>query len=311
MPGYRSIWTYLNTVPHQLAFLDAGGIHTRYLEAGNPDGPVVLLLHGTAGSLENYCANYGPLGENHRVIGIDMLGCGYTDKPDRPYLIPDYVAHVLDVLDALGIGQAAIVGVSLGSWVGARLALDHPDRVSSLLMVAPAGVIVDPEQEKKFGADLRQRRTNAAQAPSWESVTAAMGRLMLDPADLIDDLIGVRLRIYEQPEMATAMPHLLAFSTGGQDLSRQDWGRLPQPVMIIAAVDAPNMFLDNARLLEQLIPNVELVELTGCDHWAQYERADEFNRLAGQFLASHDERRIHGDVRSADLHHAGTGAARG
>ena len=48
-----------------------------------------------------------------------MLGCGYTDKPDRPYLIPDYAAHVLAVLDALGIGQAAVIGVSLGSWVGA------------------------------------------------------------------------------------------------------------------------------------------------------------------------------------------------
>ena len=108
MPGYRSIWTYLNTVPHKLAFLDAGGVRTRYLETGDPDGPVLLLLHGTAGSLENYCANYGPLAETHRVIGIDMLGCGYTDKPDRPYLIPDYAGHVLAVLDALGIGQAAI-----------------------------------------------------------------------------------------------------------------------------------------------------------------------------------------------------------
>jgi len=104
------------------------------------------------------------------------------------------------------------------------------------------------------------------------------------------------------------MAHLLAFSAGGQDLSRQDWGRLTQPVMIIAAVDAPNMFLDNARLLGQLIPNVELVELTGCDHWAQYERAEEFNRLVGQFLAHH-ERRTDGDVRSADLQHAGPGAA--
>jgi 2-hydroxy-6-oxonona-2,4-dienedioate hydrolase len=78
--------------------------------------------------------------------------------------------------------------------------------------------------------------------------------------------------------------------------------------MIIAAIDATNMFLDNARLLEQLIRNVELVELTGCDHWAQYERSEEFNRLAGQFLAHH-ERRTDGDVRSADLHHAGPGAA--
>ena len=281
---YRSVWTYLNTVPHTLAWVDAGGVRTRYLEAGNPDGPVVLLLHGTAGSLENFCANYGALGQTHRVIGIDMLGCGYTDKPDRPYLIADYAGHALAVLDALDIGQAAVIGVSLGSWVGARLALDHPDRVTHLVMVAPAGVIVDPEAEKEFGADVRRRRRGAAQAPSWESVKTAMGGLMLDPEDLIDDLVGVRLRIYEQPEMPAVMGHLLAFTAGGQDLSREEWAWLKQPVMIIAAVDAPNMFFDNARLLAQIVPNAQLVELTGCDHWAQFERADEFNRLIRRFL---------------------------
>ena len=104
--GYRSVWTYLNTVPHTLGWLDAGGVPTRYLEAGNPDAPVVLLLHGTAGSLENFCANYGALAESHRVIGIDMLGCGYTGKPDRPYLIPDYAEHALAALEALGIEEA-------------------------------------------------------------------------------------------------------------------------------------------------------------------------------------------------------------
>ncbi len=189
------------------------------------------------------------------------------------------------MLDALEIGEAAVIGVSLGSWVGARLALDHPDRVTHLVMVAPAGVVVDPEAEKEFGADVRRRRQGAAQAPSWESVKTAMGRLMLDPEDLIDDLVGVRLRIYEQPEMAAAMGHLLAFSLGGQDLSREEWARLQQPIMIVAAVDAPNMFLDNARLLAQIVPTGQLVELTGCDHWAQFERADEFNRLARRFLA--------------------------
>lgn len=283
---YRSVWTYLNTVPHTLGWLNAGEVRTRYLEAGNPEGPVILLLHGTAGSLENFCANYGALAESHRVIGIDMLGCGYTDKPDRPYLIPDYAEHALAVLDALGIDQAAVIGVSLGSWIGARLALDHPDRVTRLVMVAPAGVIIDPEEEKNFGADVRHRRQNAAQTPSWESITAAMGRLMLNPADLIDDLVGVRLRIYEQPEMAGAMAHLLAFTQGGQDLSRAEWARLQQPILVIAAVDAPNMFLDNARVLGQIIRNVEVVEMTGCDHWAQFEQPDEFNRLAREFLGA-------------------------
>lgn len=288
MKRYRSVWTNLDNVRHTLDWVEAGGVRTRYLEAGDPDGPVVILLHGTAGSLENFCANYGFLSRTHRVIGIDMLGCGYTDKPDRPYLIPDYAEHVLAVLDALGIGKASVIGVSLGSWVGARLALDHPERVDRLVMVAPAGIIVDAEEEKKFGADVRSRRQGAAQAPSWESVTTAMGRLVLDPEDLIDDLVAVRLRIYEQPEMASAMGNLLAFTSGGQDLSRGEWARLEQPVLVVAAVDAPNMFLDNARLLGQIVPNVEVVDMTGCDHWAQFERADEFNQLAARFLGADD-----------------------
>lgn len=283
--AYRSVWLYLNTVPHRLAWADVNGVRTRYLEAGNPDGPVVLLLHGTAGSLENFCANYGALGQKYRVIGIDMLGCGYTGKPDHPYSIADYAAHALAFLDVVGVEEAAVAGVSLGSWVGARMAVDRPSRVTHLVMVAPAGIVVDPDEEKKFGADVRRRRQNAAQAPSWESVRTAMGRLVLDDDDLIDDLIAVRLRIYEQPEMAAVMGHLLAFSTGGQDLTREEWEGLMQPTMLIAAVDAPNMFLDNARLLTEIVPNAELVPMTGCDHWAQFERADAFNELALKFLA--------------------------
>lgn len=283
---YRSVWTYLNTVPHTLGWVDADGVRTRYLEAGDPQGPAILLLHGTAGSLENFCANFGPLAESHRVIGIDMLGCGYTDKPDRPYLIEDYAEHALAAMVALGIREAAVIGVSLGSWVGARLAVDHPDRVSRLVMVAPAGVVVDPDEEKDFGADVRRRRQNAAQTPSWQSVSAAMGGLMLNPADLIDDLVGVRLRIYERPEMAQAMGHLLAFTAGGQHLSRDEWAQLKQPTMIIAAVDAPNMFLDNARLLGQLIPNGVVVEMAGCDHWAQFEQPERFNQEAQEFLGA-------------------------
>lgn len=283
---FRSIWGYLDTVPHKVGWVDAGGVSTRYLESGRPDGPVVVLLHGTAGSLENFCANYGPLGEEHRVIGIDMLGCGYTDKPDRPYLIGDYAAHVLDVLDVLAVDRAALVGVSLGSWVAARLAHDAPDRVAALTMIAPAGIIVDAEAEKQFGADVRRRRTNAAQTPTWESVSEAMGRLMLDPADLIDDLVATRLRIYQQPEMAAAMGHLLAFIGAGQELSHDEWREIAQPTLVIAAVSASNMFLDNARALGRVLPNGTVVELEGCDHWAQFERADAFNALASEFLRS-------------------------
>lgn len=105
---------------HRLAWIDVGGVRTRYLEAGPADGPVVVLLHGTAGQPRNFCANMADYAVHFRVIAIDMLGCGLTDKPDFDYLVKDYAEHACGVLDALGVEQAAVVGVSLGSWSARR-----------------------------------------------------------------------------------------------------------------------------------------------------------------------------------------------
>ncbi|MBP6851508.1 MAG: alpha/beta fold hydrolase [Rhodoferax sp.] len=279
-----SIWQHLYATPHRLGWIDAGGVRTRYLEAGPAEAPPVLMLHGTAGSLENFCANYAAYAAHFRVIGIDMLGCGLTDKPAFDYLIQDYAAHACGVLDRMGIEQAAIVGVSLGSWVGAALALAHPHRVRRLVMVAPAGIVVDAEEERRFAEGVRKRRSAAASAPTWESVSAAMRGLVLDPSALADDLVAIRLEIYRQPAMAAAMPRLLAFSLGGQALSESQWMSLQTQVQVVAAVDAPNMFLTNARAIARLAPAAELLEIKGCDHWAQYEQAETFNAASIAFL---------------------------
>jgi 2-hydroxy-6-oxonona-2,4-dienedioate hydrolase len=279
-----SIWQHLFKTPHQLGWVNVQGVNTRYLEAGPVDAPVVFLLHGTAGSLENFCTNYGAYAQHFRVIGIDLLGCGMTDKPDFDYLIRDYAEHVRGVMDALGIAHACVVGVSLGSWVGAALALAHPQRVDKLVMVAPAGIITDPEEEKRVAEGVRQRRSAAAGDPSWETVSAAMKGLVLHPQTLSDDLVAIRLEIYRDPRMKAAMPHLLAFTLGGQALSEAQWRTLALPIQVIAAVDAPNMFLRNAYAIAQTAPHVQLVEMKGCDHWAQYEQADAFNQTSIAFL---------------------------
>lgn len=270
-----------------MGWIDVNGVNTRYITSGNKDKEPILLLHGTAGSLENFCANYGELGKDHYVIGIDLLGCGYTDKPDKPYLITDYAEHALGVLDALNITKAHIIGVSLGSWVGARMASSAPERVGTLTMIAPAGIVVDADEEKAFGQDVRARRKNAAQAPSWESVSTAMGRLMLKQEDLIDDLIAVRLAIYEQPELQAAMSHLLEFTRGDQHLTVEEWASLETPILAYAAVDAPNMFLDNAYAIGKTAPNAEVVEIPNSDHWGQFEQPERFHSTTIPFIAQH------------------------
>lgn len=284
MDNYKSIWKYLFRVPHRLSFVDAGGVNTRYLEAGTPGKPILILLHGTAGSLENFCANYATYAEHFHVFGIDMLGCGATDKPDHDYLIEHYARHVSAFMDALNLPSASLIGVSLGSWVAAQLAISEPEKVERLIMVAPAGIIVDAEEERRVAEGVRKRRSTAANTPTWETVRAAMSGLMLNPDDLIDDLIAIRLDIYQDPRMQAAMPRLLAFSLGGQDLKIEQWQRLHQPILSVAAVDAPNMFLRNAYAIAETAPNAEVVELHGCDHWAQFEQAEAFNALSIEFL---------------------------
>jgi pimeloyl-ACP methyl ester carboxylesterase len=284
MDNYKSIWKYLFHVPHRLGFVDARGVNTRYLEAGTPGKPILILLHGTAGSLENFCANYAAYAEHFHVFGIDMLGCGATDKPDHDYLIEHYARHVSAFMDTLNLPSASLIGVSLGSWVAAQLAVTEPEKVERLIMVAPAGIIVDAEEERRVAEGVRKRRSAAASTPTWDTVRAAMSGLMLNPDDLIDDLIAIRLDIYQDPRMQAAMPRLLAFSLGGQDLKIEQWQHLQQPILSVAAVDAPNMFLRNAYAIAETAPNAEVVELHGCDHWAQFEQAEAFNALSIEFL---------------------------
>ncbi|PFG39823.1 2-hydroxy-6-oxonona-2,4-dienedioate hydrolase [Georgenia soli] len=281
--GYRSVWTYLNTVPHKLAWVDVDGVRTRYLEAGPTDAPVVVCIHGTAGSLENFAANYAALASKYRVLGIDMVGCGYTDKPDYPYLAKDYAKHVAGFMDAMGIESAALAGVSLGSWVSGRVALDFPDRVDAMVMFAPAGVTGDEQAEKEFFAGVRQRRMAAAAEPNWDTVTTAMRGLVLNKEDLVDDIIAVRLNIYRQPELQAAMPNLLAY-IDDPNISDEEWRSIDVPALVVASVDAPNMFLANSYRLAELMPRATLWEIRNCDHWPQFESPDEVNAEMIRFL---------------------------
>ncbi|WP_104104175.1 alpha/beta fold hydrolase [Arthrobacter sp. 08Y14] len=294
---FRSVWTYLNRTPHALRTVEARGVRTRYLEAGDPSNPALILLHGTAGSLENFCANYEALSRDYHVLGLDLLGCGYTDKPDFDYQISDYAAHVRDFMDALGIREASLIGVSLGSWVAARLARDLPERIVSLVALAPAGIVVDAAAEESFAADVRRRRGAAAADPTWETVSAAMGRLMLHREDLIDDLVAVRLGIYRQDSMKAAMGHLLAFTRGNNKLTRAEWSEIRQPMLVVASVDAPNMFLDNAYEITRLVPGAELYEMHGCDHWPQFEQPEQFHEAVLGFLGRHVKGRELSDAR--------------
>ena len=125
---FESVWGDLQGVAFSQGYLDAGGVRTRYLHAGDPAAPVLVFLHGSGGHAEAYIRNLEAHAEHFSTYSIDMLGHGYTDKPGHPLEIAHYMNHLAAVLDSLGVDKAHISGESLGGWVASRFAVDHDPR---------------------------------------------------------------------------------------------------------------------------------------------------------------------------------------
>ncbi|MFT3664584.1 alpha/beta fold hydrolase [Piscinibacter sp.] len=287
--SYRSVWSHLMTVPFKQAYVSAGGLRTRYVEAGDPGSPALVLLHGTGGHWEAFCANIEALSQHFRVIALDMMGCGFTDKPDKPYEIQDYVEHVAAVLDELGVRVSHFIGVSLGAWVCARFALVHPRRTGKLVLVAPTGYFpLSPGVKESVEA----RRTSA-ESPTWDNTAAVLRRLYHDPASVIDDIVAVRQRIYSLPGMTAIMPRMLtlfdADARARNNLSDSEWRSIGSPVLLIEHVDTDDVYLRTARKVVGLLPDARLCPIRKTSHWSQFEAPAEFNAAALEFLLERDD----------------------
>jgi 2-hydroxy-6-oxonona-2,4-dienedioate hydrolase len=279
-----TIWTDLITTDHAVRFVDAGGLRTRSLTAGQ--GEAVVMLHGTSGHLEAFVRNVGVLAENYACHAVDMMGHGYTDGPDRAYRIPAYVAHVVDYLDAAGIERAHFVGESLGGWVAARLAVDHPERVGKLILVAPGGTVANP-------AVMDRIKTSTRAAVEGDDIALTRQRLellMFDPADVSDELVQVRHAIYHRPEFVARVGDLLCLQemdNRTQDLlTAAQMAAVRAETLIVWGAQNPFGEVPEAHRMHELIPGSRLEIFGECGHWPQHEHADRFNALALEFLAS-------------------------
>jgi 2-hydroxy-6-oxonona-2,4-dienedioate hydrolase len=281
---FHSMWADLRGVAFRQDWLDAGGIRTRFLESGSPDDPLLVFLHGTGGHAEAFTRNLGAHGEHFHTLAIDMIGHGWTDKPSGSVEIPDYVDHLLRVLDALGVERAHISGESLGGWVGMRLAIDHPDRLDKLVLNTSAGTKADPA----VMARIMELSMRAVEDPNWDFVRARLEWLMHDPRHVNDDLVATRQAIYGQPGMIEGMRATLCLQepeTRARNLVHpEDLARITAPTLVLWTTHDPTAGVDEAEKITAAIPGAEMVVLDGCGHWPQFESADEFNDVHLAFL---------------------------
>lgn len=270
-----------------------GRYRTRVLEAGPVDAPALLLLHGTGGHLENYARNIAALARHFRVVAMDFLWHGLSQTEGfSPEVIPPLVDQVLDVMDTLGLKQAALEGQSMGGWVAMRFALAHPERVSQLILTTTMGYqpddgaipgYVEPDWAANLPSSLEVLRN-----PSFENVRSRMARILAQPQRLTAEAVQVRQALYRNPALAAVQAPFITEYLNGQTI------RLHRVTDALARqISAPTLVYwgDKNRTPPALGQHIAAQVRNGrfhcaadCGHWAQFESAEEHNRVVTAFL---------------------------
>lgn len=279
------LWPEIANGAVRLGFIDAGPVRTRYVEAGDPTADeAVVFVHGTGGHLEAFTRNLLPHAEHFRTLALDMVGHGFSSKPDHDYEIRHYVTHLLDFLDATGVARAHLHGESLGGWIVAQFAIDHPERVASLTLNTAGGLNTDPAvMQRVYSVTMK-----AVAEASLATVRARLEWLMHDPARVTDDLVELRHRIYTQPGFLKAMEHILCLQNMDirmrNVLTEESLTRITAPTLIIWTDHDPTAPIATGERFQKAIAGSRLVIMDDCAHWPQWEKADAFNALHLDFL---------------------------
>ncbi|MGC1352572.1 MAG: alpha/beta fold hydrolase [Xanthobacteraceae bacterium] len=130
-------------LPPRGRFIDVDGAHIHYLDKGT--GPTLLLVHGLAGQMHNFTHSLlGKLMRDFRVVILDRPGSGYSTRPTEELATISAQARVISrFCELLGLERPLIVGHSLGGAIALALALNHPEQVAGLALLAP--VTHEPE----------------------------------------------------------------------------------------------------------------------------------------------------------------------
>jgi pimeloyl-ACP methyl ester carboxylesterase len=125
---------------HEDDFVEVAGMRVHYRDEGPRDAPVLVCLHGTFSSLHTWDGWVDQLAADHRIVRPDLPGHGLTGPhPEDRYGMADYVEFLAAFCDELGIDRVALAGNSRGGEIAWQFALDHPGRVTALVLVDSMG----------------------------------------------------------------------------------------------------------------------------------------------------------------------------
>ena len=262
--------------------ITAMGLRTNVHDVG--EGSPVIMIHGSGpgvSAFANWRLNMPALAENRRVIAMDCVGFGYTDRPaDGVYSQDLWVKHILAVMDELGVERADIVGNSFGGSMALAMAIHHPDRVGSIVLMGSVGVPFEltPGLDAVWGYE-----------PGLENMRHLLDIFAHNRELVTDELAELRFRAANREGISEAFaemfPEPRQASVEALAHDEADIAKIQCPALIVHGREDEVIPMSNGIKLFELIPNAELHLFGNCGHWTQIEHKDRFNMLVDDFLS--------------------------
>ncbi|HHN77086.1 MAG TPA: alpha/beta fold hydrolase, partial [Phycisphaerales bacterium] len=237
----------------------------RWGEDNHPGRPPVILLHGSPGAASNFDRLAPRLAQTGRVVfAPDLPGFGLSTRRVADYAIRAHARAVLEMMDALGIERAHVVGWSMGGGVAFSLADLAPDRLASITLLAAVGA----------------QETEGSGNYYFEHIKYAVGLLFTDAIDLAIPHFG-------SLDLSAARAFLRNFWDSDQRPLKDVMTRTTLPVLILHGSRDPLVSVRAARRHHELIPTSRLV-ITPYSHFMPFLQPDETTEILGEFFDRHD-----------------------
>jgi 4,5:9,10-diseco-3-hydroxy-5,9,17-trioxoandrosta-1(10),2-diene-4-oate hydrolase len=275
----------------------SSGVRACYVEAGPVDGFPLLLTHGFLGSLQDWRYNTAALaalslesGQPRRVIALDWIGFGLSDKPRGVYSLRLFADFLKDFVDTLGIQKFDLAGHSAGGKHNLFFALDFPQYIRKMILVATDGFLEDPwwthQTDRWYFHPITNYSTLLMGRPFF--LKAFLKNIIFDPKFFPPEeeikRAADKLRDPDYIEVLRSMnryyPGLSLRLTGYFD-------RLPElkiPVLLLWGKEDKLLSVKYAVTVKEQLPQTEVHLFDQCGHMPQVEKSEEVNRLILDFL---------------------------
>jgi pimeloyl-ACP methyl ester carboxylesterase len=294
-PAGRSPWMDVDWREHQ-RWVTIDGRRVNVIELGS--GPPVVFIHGLSGSWQNWLEQVPVFARDHRVITFDLPGFGASEMPKDKITISRYGRFVAALLDELGVGSAAVVGNSMGGFIGIEMAIRFPERVERLVLVSAAGLSIEYLRNERALAVLGALGNRLAAYSGWVASRsdalarrpvarrAIFGIVAHRPDRLPGPLVAEQVRGSGKPGFIPALDALTDYPI------RDRLGEIACPTLIVWGSEDKLVPARDADEFARLIPNSRKVVWPETGHVAMLERPEAFNALVQAFLAEEPGERV-------------------